>query len=97
MIERKVENEELGQKTGIGHYDYEDGPGVDYKRADAKGFDTLRVKAVIGNDVATPDAVDIGMRLGTGFPVGLCRHGDEVGLDVVSHELETAHETYGDT
>jgi enoyl-CoA hydratase/3-hydroxyacyl-CoA dehydrogenase len=104
LMERKVENEQLGRKTGAGHYDYEDGPGVDYERADAKGFDTLRVEALIvneaarliGNDVATPDAVDTGMRLGTGFPVGPCRRGDELGLDVVSHELETAHEIYGE-
>lgn len=104
LMEQKVENEELGRKTGEGHYDYEDGPGVNYERPDAKGFDTLRVEALIvneaarliGNDVATPDAVDTGMRLGTGFPVGPCRRGDELGLDIVCHKLETAYEAYGD-
>jgi enoyl-CoA hydratase/3-hydroxyacyl-CoA dehydrogenase len=105
LMEQKVEAEELGRKTDKGHYDYEDGPGVDYERADAKGFDTLRVEALIvneaarliGHDIATADAIDTGMRLGTGFPIGPCRRGDELGLDVVSHKLETLHKTYGDT
>lgn len=104
LLEQKVEAGELGRKTGMGHYDYEEGDGVDYEPSDARGFDTLRVEALIvneaarlvGDGVATPDAVDTGMRLGTGFPEGPCRRGDEIGLDVVLGKLEELHAAQGD-
>ena len=104
LMEEKVENHELGRKTGRGHYDYEDGDGVDYEPEDAVGFDTLRVEAcivneaarLVGEGIATPDAVDTGMRLGTGFPVGPCQRGDELGLDVVRQKLEDLQEKTGD-
>ena len=35
VVEEKVEAEELGQKTGEGYYDYEDGDGADYGPEDA--------------------------------------------------------------
>ncbi|GGL48504.1 3-hydroxyacyl-CoA dehydrogenase/enoyl-CoA hydratase family protein [Halocalculus aciditolerans] len=103
IIQEKVDAEELGRKTGKGYYDYEDGPGVDYEPDDAGSFDTLRVEArmvneaakLIGNDVATPDAVDTGMRLGAGFPEGPCARADELGLDVILEKLEDLHEETG--
>jgi enoyl-CoA hydratase / 3-hydroxyacyl-CoA dehydrogenase len=104
LMEQKIEAEEFGQKTGKGHYDYERGDGVDYEPNDARGFDTLRVEALIineavrlvGNDVATPDAVDTGMRLGTGFPEGPCRRADQIGLDVILEKLETLYAEHDD-
>ncbi len=104
VVEEKVEAEELGQKTGKGYYDYEDGDGADYGREDASDdFDWLRIEArivneaarLIGNDVATPDAIDTGMRLGAGFPEGPCRRGDKLGLDTILEKLETLHEETG--
>lgn len=103
IMARKVDAGTYGRKTGKGYYDYEDGDGPDYEPEDASGFDTLRVESciineaarLIGNDVATADAIDTGMRLGTGFPTGPCRRADDIGLDVVLEKLRTLHEEYG--
>jgi enoyl-CoA hydratase/3-hydroxyacyl-CoA dehydrogenase len=105
VVEAKVEAEELGQKTGKGYYDYDDGDGADYGPEDvSEDFDWLRVEArivneaakLIGDDVATPEAIDTGMRLGTGFPEGPCRRGDKLGLDTVLEKLEDQLEATGE-
>ena len=105
VVEEKVEAEELGQKTGKGYYDYEDGDGADYGPEDVSGdFDWLRIEAriineaakLIGDDVATPEAIDTGMRLGTGFPEGPCRRADKLGLDTVLEKLEAQQEATGE-
>lgn len=104
FIEEKVEAGDLGRKTGKGYYDYEEGDGPDYEEGDGEGFDTLRVEArmvneaakLIGNDVATPDAIDTGMRLGAGFSEGPCRRADGDGLDTILDKLETLHEETGE-
>jgi enoyl-CoA hydratase/3-hydroxyacyl-CoA dehydrogenase len=103
LMEEKVEAGDHGRKTGTGYYDYEDGDGPDYELEDAAGFDTLRVEAciineaakLIADDVATADAIDTGMRLGTGFPIGPCSRADRIGLDVVLEKLRTLHDEYG--
>ncbi|WP_408960230.1 3-hydroxyacyl-CoA dehydrogenase/enoyl-CoA hydratase family protein [Natrinema sp. 74] len=103
-IAEKVEAEELGKKSGKGFYDYEDGDGVDYEPEDSGGYDALRTEAVminkaawlVGNDVATPEEIDIGLRLGGSFPEGMCRRGDRIGLDVVLEKLESLYAEYGE-
>ena len=101
-IAEKVENENLGKKTGQGFYDWEaDGPN--YEPGDGDGFDTLRVEArmvneaarLVGGDVATPDDIDLGSRLGARFPEGVCRLGDQIGLDSVLEKLSSLHEETG--
>ncbi|EFW92161.1 3-hydroxyacyl-CoA dehydrogenase NAD-binding protein [Haladaptatus paucihalophilus DX253] len=104
IMAEKVENDELGRKTGRGYYEYEDGEGVNYGPGDGEGFDTLRVEArmvneaarLVGDGVARPDEIDTGVRLGLGFPEGICRRGDKLGLDVVLDKLETLHEETGE-
>jgi 3-hydroxyacyl-CoA dehydrogenase len=104
LIEEKVEAEELGRKTGKGYYDYENDTGADYAEGDGEGFDTLRVEArmvneaakLIGNEVATAEEIDTGMRLGAGFSEGPCRRADREGLDAVLDKLETLHEETGE-
>ncbi|GAA0454659.1 3-hydroxyacyl-CoA dehydrogenase [Halococcus dombrowskii] len=104
VIEERVEAEELGRKTGKGYYDYEDGDGADYEASDGEEFDTLRVEArmvneaakLVGMDVATPEAIDTGMRLGAGFSEGPCRRADREGLDTFLDKLEALHETTGE-
>ncbi|MEM4781558.1 MAG: enoyl-CoA hydratase-related protein, partial [Halalkalicoccus sp.] len=103
IVEQKVETGELGRKTGKGYYDYESGDGAEYEPDDGEGVDTLRIEArmineaakLIGEDVATSEAIDTGLRLGAGFPEGPCRRADELGLDTVLEKLETLHEEYG--
>jgi len=105
IVEEKVEAEELGQKTGKGYYDYEGGDGADYGPDDVTGeFDWLRIEAriineaakLIGNDVATAEAIDTGLRLGAGFPEGPCRRADKLGLDTVLEKLREQHEATGE-
>ncbi len=103
IIEQKVENENLGQKTGKGFYDYEDGDGADYEPGDGDGFDTLRIEArlanraayIVGENVSTPEEVDTGVRLGLGFPEGICRRADKIGIDTILEKLETLQEETG--
>ena len=105
VVTEQVEAGNLGRKTGAGYYDYENG-GVDYEPSDASdSFDWLRVEAVmineaaklVGNGVATPEAIDTGMRLGAGFPEGICRRADTLGLDTVVGKLESLHAEFGDS
>ncbi|ELY40391.1 3-hydroxyacyl-CoA dehydrogenase/enoyl-CoA hydratase family protein [Natronorubrum tibetense] len=103
ITEEKVEAEELGQKTGKGFYDYEDGDGADYQPDDEGDFDWLRVEArminraafLVGEGVAKPEEVDTGVQLGLGFPEGICRRADKIGLDKVLEKLETLYEETG--
>ena len=104
IVEEKVEAEDLGQKTGKGYYDYEDGEGTTYEAGQGEDVDTLRIEAriineaakLIGNDVATAEAIDTGLRLGAGFPEGPCRRADKIGLDTVLEKLDSLHEEYGE-
>ncbi|WP_126661852.1 3-hydroxyacyl-CoA dehydrogenase/enoyl-CoA hydratase family protein [Haloterrigena salifodinae] len=103
ITEEKVEAGDLGQKTGKGFYDYEDGDGADYEPEDAGDFDWLRAEArminraafLVGEDVATPEEVDTGVQLGLGFPEGICRRADKLGLDTVLEKLEELYEETG--
>ncbi len=104
IVQEKVDAEELGQKTGKGYYEYEDGDGADYEAGQGEGVDTLRIEAriineaakLIADDVATPEAIDTGLRLGAGFPEGPCRRADKLGLDTVLEKLDDLHEEYDD-
>ncbi|WP_049954865.1 3-hydroxyacyl-CoA dehydrogenase/enoyl-CoA hydratase family protein [Halostagnicola larsenii] len=107
-VETRVANDDLGQKTGKGFYDYENGDtyqadGVDYEPGDGEGFDTLRIEArmvneaarLVGQDVADPEDIDIAMRLGGGLPEGTCRTGDKLGLDRMLEKIESLYEETG--
>ncbi|MGQ4555380.1 3-hydroxyacyl-CoA dehydrogenase NAD-binding domain-containing protein [Halobellus sp. GM3] len=102
-IAEHVDDETLGRKSGAGYYTYEDGPGTTYGPGDGEDFDTLRIEArmineaakLVGNDVATPEDIDLGVRLGGRFPLGTCRVGDTIGLDTVLEKLETLYEETG--
>jgi enoyl-CoA hydratase/3-hydroxyacyl-CoA dehydrogenase len=104
IMAEKVENDELGRKTGRGYYDYEDGDGPDYEPGDGEDFDTLRVEArmvneaarLVGEGVVTPDEIDTGVTLGLGFPEGICRRADKLGLDTVLDKLRTLREETGE-
>jgi len=92
----KVEAGHHGKKSGIGWHDWEDGDGCTASPDDVGNFDPIHVVAPTVNeaarliewDVASPDEIDLAMRLGTAYPKGPCRLGDELGLDTVLEALE---------
>lgn len=103
IMEEKVDAGHLGRKTGRGYYEYEDGDGAEYEPGDGENFDTLRIEArmanraayLVGEEVATPEAIDTGVRLGLGFPEGICRRADRIGLDTILDKLQSLKEQTG--
>ncbi|WP_313695392.1 3-hydroxyacyl-CoA dehydrogenase/enoyl-CoA hydratase family protein [Halorarum halobium] len=102
LLAEKVQNDELGKKTGEGFYDYEDG-GVDIPNDAGREDVTHRLLAVmanevaglIGNDVADADAIDRAVMLGAGFPDGPAKMADAAGLDTLVETLDDLHEETG--
>ncbi len=103
LLEQKVENEELGKKTGTGFYDYEDGEGAQIPTDEQSDLVEARLVAsmanevakLIGGDVAPPESIDKATQLGGGFPDGPVTIADEFGLDDALDTLETAAEKTG--
>ncbi len=80
----------VGKKAGAGFYDYRQGkPAITPEPG--KDFDVLRVLGPAINEaarlvewkVASPEEIDLAMRLGTAFPKGPLRLADEYGIDAV--------------
>ncbi|MBZ6496442.1 3-hydroxyacyl-CoA dehydrogenase/enoyl-CoA hydratase family protein [Natrinema longum] len=103
LLEEKVENEELGKKTGKGFYDYEDGDGVQIPSDQQSELVEERLLAtianeaakLIGGDVAPPESIDEAVQLGAGFPDGPVKLVDEYGLETLHETLEEAYEETG--
>jgi enoyl-CoA hydratase/3-hydroxyacyl-CoA dehydrogenase len=98
LTEPLVEEKKLGQKTGMGFYDWSKGrPHIPSGLAGK--YDVERCWAVAVNeaawmvleDVAEPESIDVGMKLGTGWPSGPCEYADKKGLDVILDQLEAAY------
>jgi enoyl-CoA hydratase/3-hydroxyacyl-CoA dehydrogenase len=102
LLERKVDNEKLGRKTGVGFYDYDDG-GVDIPPEAGREDIEARLLAVMANEVGklldaevAPVAdIDEAVMLGGGFPDGPAKLADHAGLDSLVETLEAAHEETG--
>ncbi|WP_122087922.1 3-hydroxyacyl-CoA dehydrogenase/enoyl-CoA hydratase family protein [Halalkalicoccus subterraneus] len=103
LLAEKVENEELGKKTGKGFYDYEDGPGAEIPADEGSEFVEARLLAsmanevakLIGGDIAPPDSIDEAVTLGGGWPEGPVAVVDEYGLESLLETLESAYEETG--
>ncbi|WP_276272048.1 3-hydroxyacyl-CoA dehydrogenase/enoyl-CoA hydratase family protein [Haloarcula litorea] len=103
LLEQKVENDELGKKSGEGFYDYEDG-GVDIPTDAGREDVEKRLLAVMANevgklvqnDVAPVADIDEAVMLGGGFPEGPARLGDDAGLDTLVETLEDLVEETGE-
>ncbi|WFP65568.1 MULTISPECIES: 3-hydroxyacyl-CoA dehydrogenase NAD-binding domain-containing protein [unclassified Mesorhizobium] len=73
--------------------------------SDHPGLVVMRVVAMLVNEayeaamhkVATPDAIDMAMRLGVNYPVGPIAWGQRIGLNAVLQVLEAVLERTGDT
>jgi enoyl-CoA hydratase/3-hydroxyacyl-CoA dehydrogenase len=98
LTEPLVKAKKLGRKTGMGFYDWSRGrPRIPSELAGK--YDVERSWAVAANeaawmvleDVAEPESIDLGMKLGTGWPSGPCEHADNRGLDMILHKLEAAY------
>jgi len=102
LLEAKVENEDLGKKTGKGFYDYEDG-GVDIPTDAGREDIEHRLLAVMANevgklvenDVAPVSDIDEAVKLGGGFPDGPAKLADDAGLETLVETLEATHEQTG--
>jgi len=103
LIAEKVKRGELGRKTGRGFYNYEDG-GADYSRDAGKDFDILPIIALMVNEAAkllqegvtTAEQIDLGMKLGAGFPEGILRMADKIGLEAIVEELDSLKRKHGE-
>ncbi len=95
LTEPLVKAKKLGRKTGHGFYDWSNGrPAIPSELNDK--YDVMRSWAVAANeaaymvleDVAEPESIDLGMKLGTGWPQGPCEYADKQGLDTILDKLE---------
>ena len=101
LTEPLVKAKKLGRKTKQGFYNWSKGrPDIS---SELKGrYDVERSWAVAANeaawmileDVAEPESIDMGMKLGTGWPAGPCEYADKNGLDTVLNTLEGAYSRY---
>ncbi len=103
IVKKLVQEGNLGQKTGMGFYDWKVGrPRISFRLAGK--FDVQRLYAVAVNeaarliheDVAGPEDIDGAMKLGTGWPSGPCEQGDKLGLDALLKKLKELYSKYGE-
>lgn len=103
LLREKVENEEFGQKTDVGFYDYDNG-GVDIPSDEIDDDLTELLVAVmanevarlVGEDVADPAEIDEAVKLGAAFPDGPAKIADEHGLAGLYEVLEERYDETGE-
>jgi len=102
VIEPLVKEKKLGQKTGVGFYDWTKGrPRIPFNLLDEYDVDRSWAVAVneaawlIHDDAANPVDIDTGMKLGTYWPSGPCEYADRTGLDTMLNKLRELHAKYG--
>jgi len=101
VIEPLVKAGKLGQKTKAGFYDWSKGrPRIPFELADEYDIERSWAVAIneaawlIHEEVAEPESIDTGMKLGTGWPSGPCEYADRKGLDLILNKLRKLHEKY---
>ena len=101
VIEPLVKEKKLGQKTGVGFYDWTKGrPRIPFNLLDEYDVDRSWAVAVneaawlIHDDAANPADIDTAMKLGTYWPSGPCEYADRTGLDVVLNKLKELYAKY---
>ncbi|AFK20502.1 3-hydroxyacyl-CoA dehydrogenase [Haloferax mediterranei ATCC 33500] len=104
LLSEKVEEKNLGKKTGKGFYDYEDGEGAQIPHGE--GSEKIKnrllalmaneVAGLVENEVADPDAIDRAVMLGAGFPDGPAKMADEADIPTLVETLDELHEETGE-
>ncbi|MEM3565610.1 MAG: 3-hydroxyacyl-CoA dehydrogenase [Candidatus Bathyarchaeia archaeon] len=101
VIEPLVKEKKLGQKGGVGFYDWTKGrPRIPFNLMEE--YDVERSWAVAVNEAAwlihegaaSPADIDTGMKLGTYWPSGPCEYADRTGIDVVVKKLKELYAKY---
>lgn len=101
VIEPLIKGGKLGQKTGIGFYDWtKRKPEITPDRAGE--YDVERLWAVAVNEAAwliyegaaAPADIDVGMRLGANWPLGPCEYANKRGIDVILNKLKELYTKY---
>jgi len=103
LIEEKVKAGDVGRKSGKGFYDYNNG-GADYPQEAGKNFDPSLIYSLmvneaawlLENEVTTAEEIDLAVRLGAGFPEGILRRADKLGLDKLLAVLDAKHKELND-
>jgi enoyl-CoA hydratase/3-hydroxyacyl-CoA dehydrogenase len=101
VIDPLIRERNYGQKTGVGFYDWTKGrPRIPFNLLDEYDVDRSWAVAVneaawiIHDDVANPEDIDTGMKLGTYWPSGPCEHADRTGIDNVLNKLKELYSKY---
>jgi enoyl-CoA hydratase/3-hydroxyacyl-CoA dehydrogenase len=101
VVEPLIREKKLGQKTGVGFYDWTKGrPRIPFNLLEEYDVDRSWAVAVneaawlIFDDAASPADIDTGMKLGTYWPSGPCEYADRTGLDVILNKLKELHAKY---
>lgn len=101
VIEPLVKEKKLGQKTGAGFYDWSKGrPRIPFELSDEYDYERSWAVAVneaawiIHDEVADPESIDTGMKLGTGWPQGPCEYADKKGLNNILQKLKQLYDKY---
>ncbi len=103
LLERKVDDEKLGKKTGEGFYDYDNG-GAEIPRDQSREKVKHRLLAVMANeigklvenDVAPVADIDEAVMLGGGFPDGPAKMADKAGVETLVETLEDVYDQTGE-
>ncbi|MXR52438.1 3-hydroxyacyl-CoA dehydrogenase [Halovenus sp. WSH3] len=105
IVHQLYDKGRYGQKADAGYYDYSDDDEPDIPVDAGQGFDTLLVWApivneaakMVENDVATPEDIDTGAKLGGNWPQGPLEKADEVGADTILKKLTEVASRHEDT
>ncbi|MBT8171335.1 3-hydroxyacyl-CoA dehydrogenase [Candidatus Bathyarchaeota archaeon] len=101
LIKPLLKTKKLGRKTKSGFYNWSKGKpviSIDLK----KKYNVERSWTVAANeaawmvleDVAEPESIDLGMKLGTGWPLGPCEYADIMGIDTLWNILSAEFSKY---
>ncbi|MEN2974703.1 MAG: 3-hydroxyacyl-CoA dehydrogenase [Candidatus Caldarchaeales archaeon] len=102
VLEPLLEQKKLGQKTGAGFYDWSKGrPRIRFELSGEYDVERSWVVAVneaawlVYEEVAEPESIDTGMKLGAGWSQGPCEYADSRGVDNILNKLKHLYEKYG--